>query len=421
MALLHGKYPTDPGKFKETSIFGSLKETLVRHGPCQPEQYNFPKSKYSRHFCSEWYYTDSRQKRDWLSYSVELEAMFCFCCWLFPNFNDKSFEKNWSDPRFGVSNYKKGLEKIKSHENSLLHCISLAQWKSFTKRLNINATIDVSLLAEKQKQLDFYMAVLDRIFSVTIYLASQGLAFRGHRFEGQDEFMETSKNSGNSLELLRLLVLFDPVIAKHLDTSKRKGKYTSPGIQNQIIDSIAHSVCSKLIDAVREAKSFSVILDTTPDVSHLDQLAFSVRYVKDTHPNEKFICFSDMAQGTAKCILKKLINLLDRYSLEKNNIRGQGMDGCSTMSGEKGGLQALVRQICPKAVYVLCSAHRFNLVLCKAALCRCQKFLWNFRKTLQLFCVEYKTYCRSSPSTERSFFQMQYASSIIRYKMGITK
>ena len=92
--------------------------------------------------------------------------------------------------------------------------------KSFTKRLKINATIDASSLAEKQQQLNFYMAVLDRIFSVTIYLASQGLAFRGHRSEGQDGFMETSDNSGNFLELFRLLALFDPVIAEHLSSSK---------------------------------------------------------------------------------------------------------------------------------------------------------------------------------------------------------
>ena len=165
--------------------------------------------------------------------------------------------------------------------------------------------IDASLLTDKQKQLDFYMAVLDKIFCVTIYLGSRGLAFRGHCFEGQDEFMETSENSGNFLEILHLVALFDPVVAKHLSSSKQKGKYTSPRIENQIIGSIAHLVCSK-IDKFHEAKIFSVILDTTPNVSHLDQLAFSIHYVKDTHPNEKFICFTDKAHATANYFLEKL-------------------------------------------------------------------------------------------------------------------
>ena len=43
------------------------------------------------------------------------------------------------------------------------------------------------------------------------------------------------------------------------------------------------------------------------------------------------------------------------------------MDGCSVMSGAHGGLQALVRQISPSALYVHCMAHRLNLMLVKAS------------------------------------------------------
>ena len=43
------------------------------------------------------------------------------------------------------------------------------------------------------------------------------------------------------------------------------------------------------------------------------------------------------------------------------------MDGCSTMCGIHGGLQALVREISPSALYVHCMAHRLNLMLVKTA------------------------------------------------------
>ena len=63
----------------------------------------------------------------------------------------------------------------------------------------------------------------------------------------------------------------------------------------------------------------------------------------------------------------KLLQVLKRFNLSTEFIRGQATDVCSTMSGAHGGLQALVREITPSAFYVHCMAHRLNLVLVKAA------------------------------------------------------
>ena len=38
------------------------------------------------------------------------------------------------------------------------------------------------------------------------------------------------------------------------------------------------------------------------------------------------------------------------------------VDGASVMSGERAGLQALIREKCPYAVYVHCLAHRVSNV-----------------------------------------------------------
>ena len=45
---------------------------------------------------------------------------------------------------------------------------------------------------------------------------------------------------------------------------------------------------------------------------------------------------------------------------------GQGYDGASTMSGKEKGVQAIVKESYPLAVYVHCSAHILNLVLVKS-------------------------------------------------------
>ena len=43
------------------------------------------------------------------------------------------------------------------------------------------------------------------------------------------------------------------------------------------------------------------------------------------------------------------------------------MDGAraSSMSGKEKGVQAIVKEFCPLAVYIHCSAHVLNLVLVK--------------------------------------------------------
>ena len=63
----------------------------------------------------------------------------------------------------------------------------------------------------------------------------------------------------------------------------------------------------------------------------------------------------------------RLLILLERYGLDPSLIRGQAMDGCSTMSGHIGELKVLIREISSSALYVHCMAHRLNLVLVKAA------------------------------------------------------
>ena len=45
---------------------------------------------------------------------------------------------------------------------------------------------------------------------------------------------------------------------------------------------------------------------------------------------------------------------------------GQSYDGVSSMSRKEKGVQAIVKESCPRAVYVHCLAHVLNLVLVKS-------------------------------------------------------
>lgn len=46
-----------------------------------------------------------------------------------------------------------------------------------------------------------------------------------------------------------------------------------------------------------------------------------------------------------------------------NNLRGQGYDGASVMSGERSGVQKRILDHEPKALYTHCPGHSLNLVI----------------------------------------------------------
>ncbi|XP_047320720.1 zinc finger MYM-type protein 1-like [Impatiens glandulifera] len=73
------------------------------------------------------------------------------------------------------------------------------------------------------------------------------------------------------------------------------------------------------------------------------------------------------SQNRAATLKKEICNVLTRYNLEINNMRGQGYDDASNMNGIFNGLQAPFLKDCPYAYYVHCFAHRLQLALINAA------------------------------------------------------
>ena len=48
-------------------------------------------------------------------------------------------------------------------------------------------------------------------------------------------------------------------------------------------------------------------------------------------------------------------------------MRGQAYDGCAAMKGYTNGAQAIIQRKYPKALYMHCSSHALNLVVCHTA------------------------------------------------------
>jgi len=125
--------------------------------------------------------------------------------------------------------------------------------------------------------------ILFHLIGTTVYLARQGLAFRGH-----DE-SRTSSNRGNFLELVHLLAEYDSVLRMHLESvqmiqSHKKEPHVtllSNRTQNDLIRSLGTQVRNAILKEINEAKIFSILLDETTDVSHSEQVSSVVRFVHD--------------------------------------------------------------------------------------------------------------------------------------------
>ncbi len=70
--------------------------------------------------------------------------------------------------------------------------------------------------AAKDKERERNREVLSRLIAITLFLARQGMSFRG------DDETSSSQNQGNFLELVELFSKYDSVIKLHLDAVKER-------------------------------------------------------------------------------------------------------------------------------------------------------------------------------------------------------
>ena len=94
------------------------------------------------------------------------------------------------------------------------------------------------------------------------------------------------------MSVLELLSKFDPFIAEHIEKYENRGKgnpsYLSANVCEELVAFMGKKVLLAIVKEVLTAK-YSISVDSTPDVSHADQLTFTARYVKVSDPVERFL------------------------------------------------------------------------------------------------------------------------------------
>lgn len=167
---------------------------------------------------------------------------------------------------------------------------------------------------------------------------------------------------------LELIAEFDPFLATHIATYGNPGRgktsYLSSTICDEVISLVANKVRNEIIAEVKKSKYFSIIVDSTPDVSHADELSFVLRYVPVNQSNavERFLKCLPNVGHKSKDMYDIIVVALAAYGLKIEDCRGQSYDNAANMSGCYAGLQALILKSNCLAFYVACAAHSLNLV-----------------------------------------------------------
>ena len=82
-------------------------------------------------------------------------------------------------------------------------------------------------------------------------------------------------------------------------------------------------------------------------------------------PSGKNLDFVIVDRITGEIAAAKLKEMLVIYGLDFRHCLGQGYDGAANMSG-KSGMQGRLVAENPKAVYIHCNSHIFNLCIVQA-------------------------------------------------------
>lgn len=146
----------------------------------------------------------------------------------------------------------------------------------------------------------------------------------------------------------------------HLETATLV-KYTPPEIQNELIDICADQILDQLKELCSNSPFLAILADETTDKVTQIQLSVCFRFTETidngVNVRELFLGFMHAKATTGEAIAHLLLEFIIKNGICLQKLRAQGYDGASNMSDRHNGVQALIRNHAPDAVYVHCKGH----------------------------------------------------------------
>ncbi|KAE9545265.1 hypothetical protein AGLY_000808 [Aphis glycines] len=212
--------------------------------------------------------------------------------------------------------YFEDSEDSKSRTFSHIEAVKLRT--IWTKNLTIDQSIEILISKEAQKWRD----ILTRLIKIILFLTAGNTALQ----DNERKLSETNPSEGNFIRAL---------------------------------------ICEE----IRSAQCYSIIIDSTQDITKIDQVSFIFRYTIVDYKESKleikksFLGFYPLDKHDAEGHVNLIKAVLNTHNLNMSKCRGQGYDGASVMSGCSSGVQKRISDIIPNASFVHCAAHKLDLVL----------------------------------------------------------
>ena len=301
----------------------------------QPLDFNFPKREFGktkvvrRSFQAQWF-----AKWPWLHYDSARDLAFCHTCvsavasgklslWA-GNVKDSAFLST------GFSNWKDGTVSFSHHTESTTHktAVELVIMLPNTTG-DVGELLSAALAAEKQSNRKCLVTIAESIR----FLARQALALRG----------DGDEHDGNLMQLLRLRAQDQPQLLTWLE--KKKDKYVSPQIQNEILGVISTTVLKEIASAIRHAHYFTIMV------------VICFRSVDEGfEAHEDVVGLYQVESIKSDSIVHVLKHTLLRLNLPISNCRGQCYDGAANMAGVRNGVATQICKEEPRAISVIVMA-----------------------------------------------------------------
>lgn len=178
-----------------------------------------------------------------------------------------------------------------------------------------------------------------------------------------------------------MLSKYDSVLKEHLMKLKQTTcqhklsvSYLAPTTQNEFISVLANHLKEMLVIDIKSTKYFGIMFDSTPDISHTDQIPEVIRYVKISNRKvevkEVFLRFFPLKGKKADDLSSDILKNLEDDGLDIMMCRAQGYDNAATMAGVHGGVQAILKGKNNKAIFngrawTIPSTYAVNILLLK--------------------------------------------------------
>lgn len=341
--------------------------TCLSSGPCQPSNYTFPTTN-GRSFNNEWFGKELPDKtiytRKWLTYSVSVDKVFCIPCMLF---SGPAGSDIWTT--VGYQSWHNGSRDVQRHETSAEHRTAEIAQITWQRGIRIDSTMsrNINILVEENRR------VVDCAIDCVRFLATEMIAFRGK-----------SSTEGKFLGMFRTMAKRDSSAAAYLmkiDNANMTHKkmpvnLISPGNIRIMLMTMKRMIVEKIVDRIKLQKKACIIFDSTQDYSKREASVLLVRYLEEDctgngkmYPHERLVEVFTTGETTGEVMKHEVMEVFKKIKFDTDWLIGQCYDGAGNMRGRYKGLATLVQEVCSKAIYIWCHAHRLNLVMNKVMSC----------------------------------------------------